>query len=66
MKLSVKEWEVKLAELTALNKGEYEKLKEGRAEVAKLQKVRRYVDIAQKADQPKQEIRPHSRNDMER
>lgn len=66
MKLTVKAWEVKLAELTVLNKGEYEKLKEGRAEVAELQKVRRYVDIAQKADQPKQEIKPHSRNDMER
>ena len=52
MKLTVKAWETELAELTAMNKGEYEKLKASRAEVAELQEIRLYVDIAQRAEQP--------------
>ncbi len=35
-------------------KCEYDKLKDTRAEVAELQKIRRCVDIALRADQPEQ------------
>ena len=66
MKLSVKEWEERLAKLTKENDTDYTKLKEGRAEVAELQKVRRYVDVVQKAEQPQREPKPHHRYDMER
>ena len=54
MKLTVKAWQTELARLTAEDKGEYAKLKERRAEVAELQKIRRYVDVALKADAPQQ------------
>ncbi|MBP3683934.1 MAG: MobA/MobL family protein [Oscillospiraceae bacterium] len=54
MKLTVKAWQTELAKLTAEDKGEYAKLKERRAEVAELQKIRRYVDVALKADAPEQ------------
>lgn len=49
------------ATLTAENKVEYEKLKESRAEVAELQKIRRYVDVVLKADAP-QQIKRHEQN----
>lgn len=48
--LPIAKWEKELTELTAENKVEYEKLKASRAEVAELQKIRRYVDVALKAD----------------
>lgn len=54
MKLTPKAWQTELARLTAEDKGEYAKLKERRAEVAELQKIRRYVDVALKADAPEQ------------
>ena len=54
MKLTPKAWRSELAKLTAEDKGEYAKLKERRAEVAELQKIRRYVDAALKADAPQQ------------
>lgn len=54
MKLTPKAWQSELAKLTAEDKGEYAKLKERRAEVAELQKIRRYVDVALKADAPQQ------------
>ena len=52
MKLTPKAWQTELAALTAENEAEYAKLKAQREEVAELQKVRRYVDIALKADTP--------------
>ena len=54
MKLTPNVWQTELARLTAEDKGEYAKLKERRAEVAELQKIRRYVDVALKADAPEQ------------
>lgn len=55
MKLTVKAaWQTELAALTAEDNGEYEKLKESRVEVAELQKIRRYIDVALKADAPQQ------------
>ena len=52
MKLTPKVWQTELAALTAENEAEYAKLKAQREEVAELQKVRRYVDVALKADAP--------------
>ena len=52
MKLTPKAWQAELAALTAENEAEYAKLKAQREEVAELQKVRRYVDTALKADAP--------------
>ena len=52
MKLTPKAWQAELAALTTENEAEYAKLKAQREEVAELQKVRRYVDVALKADAP--------------
>ena len=58
--LPIAKWEKELAALTAENKDEYEKLKESRAEVAELQKIRRYVDVALKAETQQQtQIKRH-------
>ena len=60
MKLTPKAWQTELAALTAENEAEYERLKAQREEVAELQKVRRYVDVALKADAPqKTKIKHH-------
>lgn len=60
MKLTPKAWQTELAALTAENEAEYAKLKAQREEVAELQKVRRYVDVALKADAPqKTKIKHH-------
>ena len=52
MKLTPKSWQTELAALTTENEAEYAKLKAQREEVAELQKVRRYVDVALKVDAP--------------
>lgn len=58
--LPIAKWEKELASLTAENKVEYEKLKENRADVAELQKIRRYVDVALKAEMQQQtQIKRH-------
>ena len=58
--LPIAKWEKELAALNAENKDEYEKLKESRAEVAELQKIRRYVDVALKAETQQQtQIKRH-------
>ncbi len=60
MKLTPKAWQTELAALTTENEAEYAKLKAQREEVAELQKVRRYVDVALKADAPqKTKIKHH-------
>ena len=59
MKLTPKAWQTELAALTAENEAEYAKLKAQREEVAELQKVRRYVDIALKADAPQKTKTKH-------
>ena len=59
MKLTPKAWQTELAELTAENEAEYAKLKAQREEVAELQKVRRYVDVALKADAPQKTKTKH-------
>ena len=59
MKLTPKAWQTELAALTAENEAEYAKLKAQREEVAELQKVRRYVDVALKADAPQKTKTKH-------
>lgn len=50
--LPISEWKKEYATLKAQNEMDYARLKETRAEVAELQKIRKCVDIALKTDQP--------------
>lgn len=59
MKLTPKAWQTELAALTAENEAEYARLKAQREEVTELQKVRRYVDVALKADVPQKAKTKH-------
>ncbi len=60
----ISEWEKEYATLSGQRTAEYTKLKETRAEVAELQKIRRCVDIALRADQP--ELTRAKRHEQER
>ena len=50
----IAEWEQEYADLKTQRDSDYTKLKETRADVSELQKIRRCVDIALRADQPEQ------------
>ena len=50
--LPISAWEKEYTALKAQREAEYDTLKETRAEVAELQKIRRCVDIVQRAEQP--------------
>ena len=52
--MPIAEWEQEYTDLKTQRDTEYDTLKETRAEVAELQKIRRCVDIALRADQPEQ------------
>ena len=52
--MPIAEWEQEYADLKTQREAEYDTLKETRAEVAELQKIRKCVDIALKAEQPEQ------------
>ena len=52
--LPISEWEQEYAALKGQRDSDYGKLKEARAEVGELQKIRKYVDVALRADQPEQ------------
>ena len=52
--LPISEWEQEYAALKRQRDSDYGKLKEARAEVGELQKIRKCVDIALKAEQPEQ------------
>ena len=52
--MPIAEWEQEYADLKTQRDSDYTKLKETRAEVAELQKNRKCVDIALRADQPEQ------------
>ena len=52
--MPIAEWEQEYADLKTQRGSDYTKLKATRAEVAELQKIRRCVDIALRADQPEQ------------
>ena len=59
-------WEKEYAELAAQSKAGYAKLKAARAEVAELQKIRKCVDIALRAEQPEQIQTRTKRHEQER
>ncbi len=52
--MPIAEWEQEYADLKTQRDSDYTKLKDTRAEVAELQKIRKCVDIALRADQPEQ------------
>ena len=52
--LPIAEWEQEYAALKGQRDSDYGKLKEARAEVGELQKIRKCVDVALRADQPEQ------------
>ena len=52
--LPISEWEQEYAALKGQRDSDYGKLKEARAEVGELQKIRKCVDVALRAEQPEQ------------
>ena len=64
--LPIAEWEQEYADLKTQRDSDYTKLKDTRAEVAELQKIRRCVDIALRADQPEQTQSRTKRQEQER
>ena len=64
--MPIAEWEQEYADLKAQREAEYDTLKETRAEVAELQKIRKCVDIALKAEQPEQTQNHTKRQEQER
>ena len=64
--LPIAEWEQEYADLKTQRDSDYTKLKDTRAEVAELQKIRRCVDIALRADQPEQTQNRTKRHEQER
>ena len=62
----IAEWEQEYADLKTQRDSDYTKLKATRAEVAELQKIRRCVDIALRADQPEQTQSRTKRQEQER
>ena len=64
--LPISAWEKEYTALKAQRKAEYDTLKATRAEVAELQKIRKCVDIALRADQPAQTQSRTKRQEQER
>ena len=64
--LPIAEWEQEYADLKTQRDSDYTKLKDTRTEVAELQKIRRCVDIALRADQPEQTQSRTKRQEQER
>ena len=64
--MPIAEWEQEYADLKTQREAEYDTLKETRAEVAELQKIRKCVDIALRADQPEQTQSRTKRHDIDR
>ena len=64
--LPIAEWEQEYADLKTQRDSDYTKLKETRADVSELQKIRRCVDIALRADQPEQTQSRTKRQEQER
>ena len=64
--LPISAWEKEYTALKAQREAEYDTLKDTRAEVAELQKIRRCVDIALRADQPEQMQSRTKRHEQER
>ena len=64
--LPISAWEKEYTAIKAQREAEYDTLKETRAEVAELQKIRKCVDIALKAEQPEQTQNRTKRHEQER
>ena len=64
--LPISAWEKEYTAIKAQREAEYDTLKETRAEVAELQKIRKCVDIALKAEQPEQTQNHTKRQEQER
>ena len=64
--LPISEWKQEYADLKEQRDTDYTKLKAARAEVAELQKIRKCVDIALKAEQPEQTQNHTKRQEQER
>ena len=64
--LPIAEWEQEYADLKTQRDSDYTKLKDTRANVAELQKIRKCVDIALRADQPEQTQSRTKRHDIDR
>ena len=64
--LPISAWEKEYTALKAQREAEYDTLKETRAEVAELQKIRKCVDIALRADQLEQMQSRTKRHDIDR
>ena len=64
--LPISAWEKEYTALKAQREAEYDTLKETRAEVAELQKIRKFVDIALRTDQPAQTQSRTKRHEQER
>ena len=64
--LPISAWEKEYTALKTQRDSDYTKLKDTRAEVAELQKVRKCVDIALRADQPEQTQSRTKRHDIDR
>ena len=64
--LPISKWKQEYADLKEQRDTDYTKLKATRAEVAELQKIRKCVDIALRADQPEQMQSRTKRHDIER
>ena len=64
--LPISEWEQEYADLKTQRDSDYTKLKDTRTNVSELQKIRRCVDIALRADQPEQTQSRTKRQEQER
>ena len=64
--LPISKWKQEYADLKEQRDTDYTKLKAARAEVAELQKIRKCVDIALKAEQPEQTQNRTKRHDIDR
>ena len=64
--LPISKWKQEYADLKGQRDTDYTKLKAARAEVAELQKIRKCVDIALKAEQPEQTQNRTKRQEQER
>ena len=64
--LPISKWKQEYADLKEQRDTDYTKLKATRAEVAELQKIRKCVDIALKAEQPEQTQSRTKRHDIDR
>ena len=64
--LPIAEWEQEYADLKTQRDTDYTKLKDTRTNVSELQKIRKCVDIALRADQPEQTQSRTKRHDIDR